>query len=356
MYQVSQIGRKRTQLFLILNRAELFFNEINIEGKKRIKSSEIQAIQKNFTPVTAPSANVIYRMNGREGQRYLFWMGNIDVAEDTVFYDEIPETLLFKGDPARLGDYRVFVFRRIAGFEIIYSDGLHFYSYFEGVEDRVPERVVAVTRKFGLREDIPVLSDIDLPANGRLRVDLLAGDQPLYIVTNHLPIQKIFSNISRDKKLSNIKRIVRSVHTYMNILLGLLVLVLAAQILNQVLLQKDKNLFSDKWRQINRVVEDSDQVEMALQEIKKKVRAYPDHSGYLKAIHEAMDDDSFLLSYALIEDRINLEGYARDSLAILARLEGQPFFTRVGFKSPVKKNIYSQTERFYIEIVLKKND
>ena len=48
--------------------------------------------------------------------------------------------------------------------------------------------------------------------------------------------------------------------------------------------------------------------------------------------------------------------FPASDVAILARLEGHPLFTRVGFKTPVKKNIYSQTERFYIEIVLKKND
>jgi len=348
-------GQRKAQLFLILNRADLFFNEVTLEGKQKVKTSDILAIQKNTLPAAHAAANIIYKWSGKSAQRFLFWAGNVDVDEETLFYDEVPETLLFKGEPGRLPNYRIFVFRRLAGFEIIYYDGTRLYSFFETDETRITERVVALARRFGLHEAIPVLSDIALAASGRLQVDLLPADARYFLLTEVVPLQKAFSNISQDKKLKNIRRLVRRTNTYLNVFLLVLALLLAAQVVLQVSLQRDARRFRDRWNRINAVVETSDRIEREVAEIEKRVGEYPDHSGFLNAIHQALDNDSFLLSFSLLDDRINLEGYARDSLAVLSRLERNPLFERVSFKSPVKKNIYSQTERFYIEILLKKN-
>jgi hypothetical protein len=73
---------------------------------------------------------------------------------------------------------------------------------------------------------------------------------------------------------------------------------------------------------------------------------------YLKTIAQCLDENSVLIGYSLGDGRILIEGYSPDSLGVLTALRKSNQFQDVRFKTTVTKNVYSQKEKFEIEILL----
>jgi hypothetical protein len=349
------VPEKSGNLFLVLNRGMLFFNEISIKAGHKLKTSDILAIQNNMVPLSPPYSNMIFKVGDRKIQRFICWVGQVQVDENIVFYDEIPESLLFKGNPDNLKHYRLFVFKRITGIEIIYFDQRFFYSYYERDKSKVAERLVTLGRKYSLQGRLSVLTDADFPNEYNMDVVQLEDSQSHFLLLDHYNINKIFSNFSQHKRMKKVKRIVKSIDRYLNIFLVLLLVLLTAAGYFHLVLQRDRSSLKSDMKRINRIIEESDRIEWGLAEIKKKISSYPDHFRYLRTIQEALDDDSFLSHLSLLKDKIILEGNSKNSLAILSILEKSLLFSKVSFNSAVKKDIYSQTESFSISIELKKD-
>jgi len=364
---------KKSRLYLVINREQLFFRMFSVDSKKRIKDSHVLNIQRHFIPFNDQFLNIIYSSEKQQEKKFFSWVGQSIaslVNVESYFYDEVPESLIFKGDPSVARDYRFFVFKRMTGFEIIYYNGADFYSLFEKDRSHIWTHIITLIRKFSPADtnNIKVLTEVDLGplesggtgagGDGRayghyhIGVDFIDDKSRYFFLPDHSPIKKKFSNISENKQLKNIKNIIRRWNRRLNIIIFLLLLTVLILAAGVVSLKKDNGRFKEQFAGIQNVLNASEQVEFRLNRIKQKIAAYPDHLLFLETIADCLGNDSMLIGYALGEGKILIEGYSGNSLELLDRLRKSGLFKEVKFSSTVTKNVYSQREKFEIEITL----
>lgn len=362
---------KKSRLYLVINREQLFFRMFSIDSKKKMKDSHILNIQRHFIPFNDPFLNIIYSSEKQREKKYFSWVGRSlatmmpTVNVESYFYDEVPESLLFKGDPAAVRNYRFFVFKRLTGYEIIYLNGTDFYSLFEKEEQRIWDQIITLIRKFSPAHtgNIKVLSEVDLgppagtgpgddPGHYDISVDFIGDNAGYFFLPDYTAVKKKFSNISENKQLNSIKNIFRRWNRHLNIIIFLLLLAVLIQVMGFVFLKKDNSRFKEQFAGVQNVLDVSEQVEFRLNRIKQKISTYPDHLQFLDIIAGSLGEDSMLIGYALGEGKILIEGYSANSLELLERLRKSALFKEVKFASTVTKNVYSQREKFEIEIIL----
>lgn len=288
---------------------------------------------------------------------------------ESYFYDEIPESLVFKGDPAAVSNYNIFVFKRITGYEIIYFDEKSFYSIFEKEVSRLPEGVVLLARKFSLplKEEgrTRVLSEVrldmgDYETEGyRLDVDLIGdSENGCFFLPDVVPVRKQFSNISQNKQVKSVRDMMRLWDRNLNIIILCLLLLLVVNGVFYFYLKKDNSGFRDKFTTVSDIMDGSELLEFRLNKLKTRLAGYPDHMLYLQTIAKAaaVDENTMLIDYTLGDGQVTIEGYSGDSLAFLSRLRDSKQFKEVKFKTTVTKNAYSSREKFEIEIRLKDDE
>ncbi|MDQ1354689.1 MAG: ral secretion pathway protein [Acidobacteriota bacterium] len=365
----QDLPSKKSRLYLVINREQFFFRMFAIDSKKRMKDSHILNIQRHFIPFNDQFLNIIYSSEKQQEKKFFSWVGRSLVNVESYFYDEVPESLIFKGDPSLARNYRFFVFKRMTGFEIIYYNGADFYSLLEKDQSRIWANIITLIRKFSPTDTnkIKVLTEVDLgslegtgPAGENsaygqydISVDFIDSKSRHYFLPDHSPIKKKFSNISENKQLKSIKNIIRRWNRHLNIIIFLLllsVLILAAGVVS---FKKDNERFKEQFASVQNILSASEQVESRLNRIKQKIAAYPDHLLFLETIADSLGDDSMLTGYALEEGKIRIEGYSGNSLELLDRLRKSGLFQEVKFSSTVIKNVSSQREKFEIEIILK---
>lgn len=351
----EEAHKKKRSLYLIIDREKLFFNSFSVKAKKVLKYNDILNIQNHFIPFKTQLLNIIYSIDKKKEKKYFFWISPLTINIEDYFYDEVPESLIFKGNPGQIRNYNFFVFKRISGFEIIYFDEYDFYSLFEKDESKVDESVITLARKFSKGGKIKILSDIDIQnLNRDYEVDLIE-DNKFYFLPDHFSFKKRFSNISKNKKVKNIKDMIKYWQRNLNIIIVILSLLIITNIFYFFILKKDNSSFKQRFVEISNIFDKSEQIEFELNIVKNKISLYPDHMLYLKRVCEALDIDSFLTSYSIGENNIVIEGYSKNSLMVLTKLRKCKNFKEVKFKTTVTKNIYSKKEKFEIEITTKKN-
>lgn len=359
---------KKSRLYLVINREQLFFRMFSIDSRKRMKDSHILNIQRHFIPFNDQFLNIIYSSEKQQEKKFFSWVGQSIasmVNVESYFYDEVPESLIFKGDPAEARNYRFFVFKRMTGFEIIYYNGADFYSLFEKDRSHIWTHIITLIRKFSPADtnNIKVLTEVDLGAlegtgSGRsyghydIGVDFIDDKSRYFFLPDHYPVKKKFSNISENKQLKSIKNIIRRWNRHLNIIIFLLLLTVLILAVGFVFLKKDNERFKEQFAGVQQILSASEQVEFRLNRIKQKIAAYPDHLLFLETIADCLGDDSMLIGYALEKGKILIEGYSGNSLELLDRLRKSGLFKEVKFSSTVTKNVYSQREKFEIEILL----
>ena len=356
----EELPPKKSHLYLVINREQLFFRMFSINSKKRVKDAGVLNIQRHFVPFKGQFLNIIYSMEKQEDKKFFFWVSPAMVDVESYFYDEVPESLIFKGDPAKVKHYHLFVFKRITGFEIIYFDGEQFYSVFEKDESQLLEKLLVLVRKFSLKGTLKVLTEVRIAGDREetgaydLDIDLIKRDENKYFfLPGYFPVKKKFSNISRNKQVKNIKNIIRQWSRNLNIIIALLLLVVLLNAAGFVMLKKDNDDYKKKFASIQKMMDASDRMEFRFNRIKKKVASYPDHMLFMDTIAQSLGPESMLLGYTLDQGTITIEGYSPNSLDILEGLRKSNRFQEVKFKSTVTKNVYSQREKFEIEIILK---
>jgi len=369
----EELPAKKSRLYLVINRENLFFGAFALQSKKRVKDSNILNIQSHFIPFKSDFMNIIYSAEKREEKRFFSWVGHLtstmDVNVESYFYDEIPESLMFKGDPGALRNYRLFVFKRVSGFEIIYFNGGtdDFYSIFEKDESKIVEKIILLTRKFsiGKGETVRMLADRDISSLHDFRrlmddysfnidIDVIKSNENKYFfLPDFFPVKKKFSNLSQNKQMRSIKNIIRQWNRNLTIIMALLLVVILLNILGFIVFKQDNARFHEKFATIGKTLSAAETIEFNLNKIKRKIARYPDHLLYLKTISEALGLESSLIAYSLDEGKIIIEGYSTDSLGILTQLRKSNRFKEIRFKTTVTKNVYSQREKFEIEIILK---
>ncbi|UCH94036.1 MAG: PilN domain-containing protein [Candidatus Aminicenantes bacterium] len=369
----EQLPQNKRQLYLVINRETLYFGKFSLHSKKRVKDSDVLNIQGHFVPFKSDFMNFIYGTEKQKQQEkhFFFWVGPLpsDLNVESFFYDEIPESLMFKGNPETVKNYNLFVFKRVSGYEIIYFN-VHtydFYSIFEKEAAGVAEKIALLMRKFavgiaGREEKVKILTECDIPSLHRLRsegnytfdVDLIKSeDDRTFFFPDFFPVEKKFSNLSQSKQIKSIKTIGRQWARNLTIIMLLLLLVILLNVWGFIQLKKDNTQLKHAFAEIGEVLTTSETIEFRLNKIKKKISQYPDHMLYLKTISRCMDADSVLIGYSLGDGRILIEGYSPDSLGLLTCLRQSNQFQDVRFKTTVTKNVYSQREKFEIEMLLR---
>lgn len=366
----QDLPAKKSRLYLVINREQLFFHMFAVDSRKRMKDSHILNIQRHFIPFNDQFLNIIYSSEKQREKKYFSWVGRSPesmINVESYFYDEVPESLLFKGDPAAARHYRFFVFKRISGFEIIYYNGADFYSLFEKDQAHIWTHIITLIRKFPPTDTdkIKVLTEVDPgplepSASGEgstyghydISVDLINDKSRYFFLPDYSPVKKKFSNISENKQLKSIKTIIRRWNRYLNIIIFLLLLMVLILAAGFVFLKKDNEHFKEQFTGVQQILSASEQVEFRLNRIKQKIAAYPDHLLFLETIADCLGDDSMLIGYALEKGKILIEGYSGNSLELLDRLRKSGLFREVKFSSTVTKNVDSQREKFEIEILL----
>ncbi len=359
----DQLPLKKSQLYLVFNRQHLFFGMFPLNIKKWIKVGHILNIQRHFVPFKDDDyIDIVYSTEKQKktDQRFFFWVGrsSTDIKVESFYYDEIPESLIFKGNPEQIKNYLFFVFKRVGGFEAIYFDPANgdFYSAFTAEEKEIAGKILLLARKFGLNRELNILSEVPIRMGDRVppdfNVDIQSRDERPFFLPDYFPISKTFSNISQGKKLTSIKNIVRLWSRNLDIVIFLLCLFLAANIIAFGVLKKDNRVFGEKFEAVSRVLSESERVRFRVDRIDKKMSQYPDHMLYLYTIARCMNADSMLIGFSIGEGKIILEGYSSDSLDLLTRLRKSGKFAEVRFKTTVIANAYNGKEKFEIEILL----
>ena len=364
----EQLPQNKRHLYLVISREKLYFGTFAFQAKKRLKNSDILNIQGHFIPFKQDVMNFIYstEKQKQKDKHFFFWVGTLppDAAVESFFYDEIPESLVFKGNPEDVKNYDFFIFNRVSGFEILYYNVRtdDFYSVFEKEQGKLLEKLVLMLRKFGVRREdrFRILSEVEIPSLDRLEGEytfdmrlIKSEEERYYFLPDFFPVKKTFSNLSQSKQIKNIRTIARQWSRNLTIMMILLLVVILANAWGFFQLKKDNGNLEQKFSEVGKLLSDAERIEFRLNKIKTKIAQYPDHMLYMKTIAESMDEESVLIGYSMGDGRILLEGYSSDSLGLLARLRKSNQFQDVRFKTTVTKNVYSQREKFEIEILLK---
>lgn len=353
---------KKGDLYLVINRGKLFFNQFSLQSRKRVKDSHLLSIQRHFIPFGGDFMNIIYGAEQGDERRFYSWVGPLTLDVESYFYDEVPESLIFKGDPATLNRYNFFVFERVSGYEVIYFNGTDFYSLFSSDAEGISDALVSLARKFSVKDRLTICSDTHIPGLNNLpdyydvNVDGVGDTDAYYFLPDVVPVRKRFSNISRNRKLQSIKTIRNQWNRNLTVIAALLFLVVLINILGLFWLNKENESFKEQFNVVDKLDRRAEFIRFRLNKIKNKIAAYPDHMLYLDTVAKCMDRDSTLLGYALQEDRVFMEGFSKDSLGLLTRLRKSKIFKDVRFKTAVTKSTYSQREKFEIEMVVKKDE
>ena len=354
-FNESEIPRRRGQLYMVINRQQLSFHSFSVKSKKKIKDNQLITIQKNYVPYQDTFLNIIFGIDAKKEKRFFFWIGNFSVETERFYYDEVPETLVFKGDPQSLKHYDMFVFQRVSGIEIIYLHNNDFFTIFEPDPQQIGEQILFLSRKFSRPTGLEVCSEVEISSPPSCcQVHALENKEKLFYLPDYFPLRKRFSNISRSKQVRNVRNIVQSLDRSLTIVAVLLLVFLLACGGFYFYLKKDQAQYHEKYNELIQLQTDSERIEFNLNRLRQKIAGYPDHMRYLKTVSEALDQESFLTSFILEGETITLEGFSRNSLELLARLRKSKDFKEVTFKSTVRKNIYSQKEKFDIEIIIAK--
>jgi hypothetical protein len=365
----DQLPQNKRKLFLVVNRENLYFGRFSLQGKKRIKDSNIINIQGHFIPFKDDFMNFIYSAEKQKqpDKHFYFWVGPLpsDLNRADHFYDEIPESLMFKGDPGTVRNYNLFVFRRVSGYEIIYFDveSGDFYSVFEKEAEQMAEKIALLMRKFavGREKKIKILTECDIPFIHQLRsegnytfdVDLIRSeDDRTFFFPDFFPVKKKFSNLSQGKQIESIRKIVRQWGRNLTIIMLLLLLVILVNAWGFLQLKEDNAQLKEDFREVGKLLDAADMMEFRLNKINARISQYPDHMLYMRTIAHCLDEKSVLIGYSLGDGRILIEGYSPDSLGVLTALRKSNQFQDVRFKTTVTKNVQSQREKFEIEILL----
>lgn len=367
----EQLPQNKKKLYLVVNRENLYFGSFSLHSKKRVKDSNIMNIQGHFIPFRSDFMNFIYSAEKQKqpDKHFYFWVGPLTsgLNIESFFYDEIPESLMFKGDPAEVKNYNLFVFRRVSGHEIIYfsEETGDFYSIFEKEAEQITGKIALLMRKFagGREKTIKILTECDIPFIHQLRseghytfdVDLIKNeDNRTFFFPDFFPVKRKFSNLSQSKQIKSIRNFVRQWSRNLTIIIMLLLLVILFNVWGFLQLKKDTTHLMQTFKEVGELLDAADMIEFRLNKIKAKISQYPDHMLYLKTIAQCLDENTVLIGYSLGDGRILIEGYSPDSLGILTALRKSNQFQDVRFKTTVTKNVHSQKEKFEIEILLEK--
>jgi hypothetical protein len=367
----DRLPQNKRHLYLVVNRENLYFGGFALHSKKRVKDSNIMNIQGHFIPFKSDFMNFIYsaEKQNQADKHFYFWVGPLpsDLNTAGFFYDEIPESLMFKGDPGAVKNYNLFVFRRVSGYEIIYFNvgSGDFYSLFEKEAGQITGKIALLLRKFawGREKKIKILAECDIPfihqlwSEGRYTfdVDLINNeDSRSFFLPDFFPVKKKFSNLSQSKQITSIRNIVRQWGRNLMIIMFFLLLLILFNGWEFLQLKKDNAHLKQSFREVGKLLDAADMIELRLNKINVRISQYPNHLLYLRTIAQCLDENSVLIGYSLGDGRILIEGYSPDSLGILTALRKTNQFQDVRFKTTVTKNVQSQKEKFEIEILLEK--
>lgn len=365
----DQLPQNKRKLYLVVNRENLYFGSFSLHSKKRVKDSNIMNIQGHFIPFKSDFMNFIYSVEKQKqpDKYFYFWVGPLpsDLNTANHFYDEIPESLMFKGDPVTARNYNLFVFQRVSGYEIIYFnlESGDFYSVFEKEAEQIAEKIALLMRKFagGREKKIKILTECDIPFIHQLRsesnynfdVDRInSEDGRTFFFPDFFPVKKNFSNLSQSKQIESIRKTVRQWSRNLTIIMLLLLLVILINAWGFLQLKEDNAQLKENFREVGKLLDAADMMEFRLNKINARISRYPDHMLYMRTIAYCLDEKSVLIGYSLGDGRILIEGYSPDSLGVLTALRKSNQFQDVRFKTTVTKNVHSQREKFEIEIIL----
>ncbi|MGD2090730.1 MAG: PilN domain-containing protein [Candidatus Aminicenantes bacterium] len=365
----DQLPANKRKLYLVVNRENLYFGGFSLHSKKRVKDSNIMNIQGHFIPFKSDFMNFIYSAEKQKqaDKHFYFWVGPLTsgLNIESFFYDEIPESLIFKGEPGIVKNYNIFIFRRVSGYEVIYFnvESGDFYSIFEKEAEQIIEKIALLMRKFaaGREKKIKILTECDIPFIHRLRseghytfdVDRIKNEvNRTFFLPDFFPVKKKFSNLSQSKQIKSIRNIVRQWSRNLTIIMLLLLLVVLFNVWGFLQLKEDHAHLQQTFKEVGELLDAADMMEFRINKINARISQYPDHMRYLKTIAQCLDENSVLIGYSLGDGRILIEGYSPDSLGVLTALRKSNQFQDVRFKTTVTKNVYSQKEKFEIEILL----
>jgi len=352
----SELPRKRSRIFKVFKREQLLFNEFAIKTRGKIKKNEILKIQESFIPFKDKFVNFIYLSRQKSEQHFFFWIKQSLPDSDHIVFDEIPESLIFKGDPAKLKEYNMFVFKRMSGFEAIYFDGVMFFSMFAKDPVQFHEKILLLALKYSRQEKIKIYSEIELNTSMlNCEVEIIENKNNFFILPSYCPLNKFYSSITQNKHYENLMTVNRLVAKFSTILLIQAFIIFLFALFTFFYLRNHQLFLTKKREEIAKLLTTSDLVELRLEKIRKKISKYPDYPGYLKIISNAIDPGTVIYECSILEERIFIKGVSNNSLLLLNKLRKNKYFETAKFKTPVTKNDILQKEEFLVEVEINSN-
>ena len=353
MFRVTPGSGPRLTAGLVISRGSLSFTTFSVKTRHRMNTASLLKLQSSFIPFPDAPVNMIYEIATRGRRDFLSWTSADSISDALGARELLPESLVFHCRPRDLDQYKLFVFRRDPGFEVIFWESPRFYSLHAETEAEIPACLLSLIRHCGIGDCPRILSDVVFPVPRKeIRIDRTSPEWGYLFLPRHARLKRRYSRFAESLRVREQRGRTKSWILGLN----LLAILLAVGVLFELALLRESNL---DFRRMNAAYEETVKIrrelaetDAALRKAKIRLGEYPDHLRCLHAVCAAMDPKAFVTEYALKRGKLELNGYTPDSLQLVKRLRRVPGFSEVQLRNQVVRNSKAGREKFQIEITL----
>ena len=347
---------------LVQTRQALLFRSARVDASGRVGEGEAEAMARALAPFLPVSCYVYRCPVPAGGQRrcYLFWLSALTPPRKAR--DEVPESLFFRGNPEDCRRYRLFLWRRAGGMELLVlgPEGMDSRFLPEGDTDGL-SRVLEEWRhgwRLGTR---PLEVCTDGP---ELLADLegvvpcaVQHDATPYRVDRVLGWERVLTRSGSGWTRSPVLRWRRVLGVLSLVLLLAGLVFLVSEGLRWRRLSARLARLEPRCAPLLERLDRGELTELRLNRRWERVKAYaPSLESVLGGVMGALDRQSHLTELASGPGRMEIRGETRDSLSLRNRLEGIPGIRSVRFPAQVRKDAQSGQEAFVMELVWGEGD
>jgi len=336
-----------------IQRRELLFSSFRLKTRRRPRVSALLKLQSQLLPRDNPGINLICEIPSRQQRTFLSWTSSISPLDESIAPESVPESLFFHCEPRDLTTYKLYAFQRREDIEILYWDGADFHSAIAGNPGAAGEQLLALLRRFRLNGPQKVLADLTIPTpRDDVIIELVPPGTGYLRLDQHSPIRLVYSSLQDRIRSRESRQRARWSNRLLNILILVALAWLGMGLAAWWQTVRDGRALAPRFRESRKLADELAKREWSLENMYRRLAAYPDHLNHLKRVSAHLAPEGLLTSYMMKPDRLEIQGLSPDSLSLVKRLRSVNDFKSVRLRDPVRRRPDAGRERFNIEIIL----